>query len=211
MTVIVETLVEHYLAGNELPPLEDIYLGAHDDVLHRCSKAIQLNRGPFEVALSSAAWEFPKKATDGFKACGRSIRCTLRSLLAADLLIRQKIKPLNLAIDSEERMSLAIQSTALSISSELGKTLLLLQWEVPSRIKIDENPDALFHAIASLEDTIKTYIKDNCTNDGSKSRHIAFSQLICDTGWAALDIIHNLDYSNEHDESKVLQKTECLP
>jgi Aluminium activated malate transporter len=209
MSVCVEALVHSYLSGDVLMPVEAIYLGEHDDVVHRCSKAIQINRTALETALSSAEWELPKTDIHGHKSCGRSIRYTLRSLLAADLIIRRNYDPLDPAIESEQRLSLAIQEIARAVCSELGQTLVFLHWKVPARIKIDEDPNALEHAMTNLKVVLKMYMEAECSNITDKADHIAFAQLMYDTGLMALDIIPNLN-STHHTKSSDNRKSSMV-
>lgn len=208
MSTCVEALIQYYVSGVVLTPVEEIYLGKFDDVVHRCSKAIQLNRPKLEAAISSAQWETPSTSCQGYKSCGRSIRYTLRSMLAADLIIRRNYVPLNSAIASDVRLSLALSEIARAISSELGKTLMVLKWEVPTRISIDDDPNALVNAIINLRTVLKMYMAEECSNIIDKADHIAFAQLMYDAGLMALNIIPNLsstDHSRSMDDRKSIE------
>lgn len=220
VSVCVESLIQYYVAGDVLLPVEEIYLGKFDDVVHRCSKAIQLNRPNLEAAIKLAQWETPNTSCQGYNSCGRSIRYTLRSMLAADLIIRRNYKPLNPAVASDVRLSLALSEISRAISSELGKTLLFLKWEVPTRISIDDDPNALVHAIINLKTVLTMYMAEPCSNIIDKADHIAFAQLMYDAGLMALDIIPNFNTTDHscsmHDRksrivaSCLTQSPDCL-
>jgi hypothetical protein len=210
MSVCVEALIRHYLAGDVLTTVEDIYLGESDDVVHRCGYAIRHNRAAFEAAITSASWEkFGDMHTSGFHSCGRAVRCTLRSLLAADLIIRRTYKPMNPTIESEQRLKLALQEIARAISSELGQSLVLLKWEVPARINVNADPKlTLQDAMTTLKVALKMYMESKSSTVAEKINHIVFAKLMYDTGLMALEISPclkpvELNQSNEDQNSMV--------
>jgi len=96
---------------------------------------------------------------------------------------------MNPAIESEQRLKLALQEIAQAISSELWQSLVLLKWEVPARINVNADPKlTLQDAMKTLKAALKMYMEYKSSTVAQKVNHIVFAKLMYDTGLMALEI-----------------------
>lgn len=186
-SVCAELVVHNFLTGMKLNAIHDISSTETDDTFHKLSKTIQVSRVPLEAAISAAAYEAAGKQGKLFHTSGLTVRLALRTLLSADMLLRQDFHPLDQSKEEEERLAIALTNVASSIRSAFAKKVLDLNCTLPPAFDATSELQltiALNELNCALHQYLQygTQVADTTNVINGFACHVSFARLIYDSG-----------------------------
>ena len=193
-SVCAELVVHYFLTGRVLTPIHEIHVGENDDdTSHRLSKMIVFSRVPLEAAISAAKYEGTGQRTESFKSSGLAVRLALRTILSADVLLRQEYRALDQSNEDEEKLAMALTNVVASIRCELSRKVIDLNCVLP--LDFDATSAlSLPSALGELRCALHEYVRKGVERTESSNVmngfacHVSFARLVYDSGRFVLDV-----------------------
>ena len=191
--VCAELVVHNFLTGRVLNPIQAIHAGEQDDNFHRLYRTIIESRGPLEDAISASMFEGAGKRGKSLQRAGLIVRLALRTLISADVLLRQKYRALDQSNNDEDKLASALTNVALSIRVDFAKRVLDLKCPLPQGFEVSGHL-ALPDALEELNLALHAYIQNRAqsTELGIAMEgfacHVSFARLIYDAGRFVLEV-----------------------
>lgn len=191
--VCAELVVHNFLTGRLLNPIQAIHSGEADDNFHRLYKTIIESRGPLEDAISASMFEGAGKRGKSLQRSGLIVRLALRTLISADVLLRQEYRKLDQTNHDEDKLASALTNVAQSIRVEFAKRILNLKCPLPQGFEVSGHltlPDALEELNCALHVYIQNRAQSTESNNAMEgfACHVSFARLIYDAGRFVLDV-----------------------
>ncbi|CAB9526919.1 expressed unknown protein [Seminavis robusta] len=204
-SLAAEAVMETFFKGRKLIPIHLITEPEDDDAFHILSVAVQVSRVPLEAALQASAFEGTRDSqVKSMRLSGLAVRLTLRSLLAADVLLRQDYQPLDPSVPAEAQLTLSLKEVVSSIHATMLShemvdfNALTVSVDKEQSCSVSDMP--LSEALIQLETSLAEYAlvrtenrcNGECQTMQSFACHVAFARNIHDAGSHFLQVLPHL-------------------